>query len=641
MPLDQEPPQHHHLRPYRVQWFAIIVEKLATSVLAAPIVSSNQTHRYLPTGKTISPFVPPSDFAHSLTTAIHVPIEPANTPTDVESVKATIPALPATTASREINNHQPDNVNSYLIHLPVTCASPIDTDSLTKYLESHPDRDLVSFLIDGFTYGFDILYRGPVIVTRPNNLKSARDHRAEVEFSLLREVSRGHSVGPFPSPPFRNFHCSPLGAVPKSDNSYRLILDLSSPRGFSINDGIDPELVTVRYSRFDDAIDLVRAYGATCFMSKIDIQSAFRLCPVRPVDWPLLGYSWGNGFYFDTHLPFGCRSSPFIFNSFADAIWWILINVVGVASVIHYLDDFFLCNISKNTCKSDMDKILTVFRELGIPVAFDKLVGPAQVITYLGIQIDTYNNTITLPADKFKKLTQSLQSWSKRKKCSKRELLSLIGQLAFAAKVVKQSRFFLRRLINLSTKVRALNHRISLNEEARSDINWWIKLLPFWQGTTKIQDAPISADMLALFTDASGSLGFGAVFGSSWISCPWPENFKLIDDINYKELFALVAAVFSWSDHLLNRQIILFTDNLNVANIWLKGSSSSSLIMDLIRKFFLFTAKNNINVLIQHVPGHFNKSADYLSRLQVAQFKRLNPNADPTPTEVSHLVWSL
>ena len=252
-----------------------------------------------------------------------------------------------------------------------------------------------------------------------------------------------------------------------------------------------------------------------------------------------------------------------------------------------------------------MDKILTVFRELGIPVAFDKLVGPAQVITYLGIQIDTYNNTITLPADKYKKLTQSLQSWSKRKKCSKRELLSFIGQLPFAAKVVKQGRFFLRRLINLSTKVRALNHRINLNEEARSDINWWIKLLPFWQGTTKIQDAPISADMLALFTDASGSLGFGAVFGSSWISCPWPENFKLIDDINYKELFALVAAVFSWSDHLLNRQIILFTDNLNVANIWLKGSSSSSLIMDLIRKFFLFTAKNNIYVLIQHVPGHF------------------------------------
>ena len=65
------------------------------------------------------------------------------------------------------------------------------------------------------------------------------------------------------------------------------------------------------------------------------------------------------------------------------------------------------------------------------------------------------------------------------------------------------------------------------------------------------------------------------------------------------------------------------------------------MIMDLIRKFFLFTAKNNINILIQHVPGHFNKSADLLSRLQVAAFKQLNPNADAEPSEIPNLVWTL
>ena len=57
------------------------------------------------------------------------------------------------------------------------------------------------------------------------------------------------------------------------------------------------------------------------------------------------------------------------------------------------------------------------------------------------------------------------------KKFTKRELLSLIGSLSFACKVVKPGRMFLRRLIDLSTSVTNLNHHISLSSEARADIH--------------------------------------------------------------------------------------------------------------------------------------------------------------------------
>ena len=61
-------------------------------------------------------------------------------------------------------------------------------------------------------------------------------------------------------------------------------------------------------------------------MAKIDIKHAFRLCPVHPDDWPLLGFKWLGNYFFDVCLPFGSRSSPFIFNTFADALAWILIH---------------------------------------------------------------------------------------------------------------------------------------------------------------------------------------------------------------------------------------------------------------------------------------------------------------------------
>ena len=110
-----------------------------------------------------------------------------------------------------------------------------------------------------------------------------------------------------------------------------------------------------------------------------------------------------------------------------------------------------------------------------------------------------------------------LTLWRGKKKCAKRELLSLIGSLSFASKVVKPGRMFLRRLIDLSTTVPNLNHHITLNAESRADILWWLEILPSWNGVCFIQSEPVSSASICLFTDASG-LGLGAVYGTHWIS---------------------------------------------------------------------------------------------------------------------------
>ena len=37
-------------------------------------------------------------------------------------------------------------------------------------------------------------------------------------------------------------------------------------------------------------------------MAKVDIRHAFRLCPVRPQDYRLLGMFWQGSYYVDTRL---------------------------------------------------------------------------------------------------------------------------------------------------------------------------------------------------------------------------------------------------------------------------------------------------------------------------------------------------
>ena len=185
------------------------------------------------------------------------------------------------------------------------------------------------------------------------------------------------------SAPFHICHCSPLGAVLKPSGHIRLILDLSQHRGTSVNDGILEEFCLVRYSIFDDAVHLARAVGVSAMMAKIDVKHAFRLCPVRMVDRRLLCFQWNHFYFEDTRLPFGCRTSPAIFNTFADALAWILISWGGIYYLVRYLDDFFMCAQDRATCSQWMATFNTIFYDIGVPIAIEKTVGlPPRSLTW-------------------------------------------------------------------------------------------------------------------------------------------------------------------------------------------------------------------------------------------------------------------
>ena len=246
-------------------------------------------------------------------------------------------------------------------------------------------------------------------------------------------------------------------------------------------------------------------------------------------------FSMGKNVFCGHTLPFGCRTSPAIFNTFADALALILFSWGGggggIYYLVHYLDDFFLCAPNAMMCSQWMTIFKAIFSDIGLPISREKTVGPSSQLTYLGIEIYTVARCVRLPQDKYISLMYILKEWKGKRKCTKRELLSLIGSLPFAAKVFKPDRLFLRRLIDLSTSVKKLHHRISLNSEARADISWWIDFMPVWTGVSLFQEDPVSSIELDLFTNAS-KVGCGGVFNRKWFSLSWPNKF-LSYDINF------------------------------------------------------------------------------------------------------------
>lgn len=205
------------------------------------------------------------------------------------------------------------------------------------------------------------------------------------------------------------------------------------------------------------------------------------------------------------------------------------------------------------------------------------------------------------------------------KKCTKRQLFSLIGKLHFTSKVMPAGRIFLRRLIDLSTYADAPHHHLYLNSVAKANIRWWRELVPSWNGTAPILELNWTlSNSINLYTDASAKHGFGAFYNGAWLRGPWLQHQQINNSpkisIAWQELYAIMVAAMAWGHLWYGQRILFHCDNLAVVDIWRKHSSKIPYIMCLIRNLYFIAASNHFHVCVFHIQGVNNTIADALSR---------------------------
>lgn len=278
------------------------------------------------------------------------------------------------------------------------------------------------------------------------------------------------------------------------------------------------------------------------------------------------------------------------------------------------------------------------FTNLGIPLAPHKTQGPCTNLEFMGIILDTVRMEDRLPPDKVERIQASLVSFRGKKSCSLKELQSLIGTLNFACKVVPPGRPFLQRMIDLTRDVSQPHHHIKLSSGFFKDLTMWQLFLSDWNGANFfLSTSWVDSDSLLLHTDASGSLGFGGIFGSKWFQGGWQTNQQLGQpgiSIAWQELFALVVACHLWGKEFSNKRILFFCDNESVVNIVNSKRCRIPRVMDLVRQLTLLTLKYNFYLKVRHIEGKRNEIADSISRFQMARFRQLAPYADPVPCPV-------
>lgn len=191
---------------------------------------------------------------------------------------------------------------------PSTINLPAWRASFLSYPDSRDTRHILRGLENRFRIGFD--YHAKTCRPARRNMKSARDHETVINSYLDEEKSRNRLLVMSDETSSDQVQISPFGVIPKphQPGRWRIIVDLFVPRGASVNDGIDSRLCSLSYVRVDKAAERVMALRRGSQLAKLDVQSAYRIVPVHPDDWSLLGVCWQGTVLLDlwplsTNLP--------------------------------------------------------------------------------------------------------------------------------------------------------------------------------------------------------------------------------------------------------------------------------------------------------------------------------------------------
>lgn len=372
------------------------------------------------------------------------------------------------------------------------------------------------------------------------------------------------------------------------------------------------------------------------FLASVDIHSAYRSIMVHPSQWRYQGVSWPiNGvqtYLLDTHICFGLKCAPYLFTQVSNFVLRCLHRRGFMRSAV-YLDDFLVTGKSRKECAQAQNCLIEILRSLGFGIAWGKCVSPTQSITYLGLQFNSEEMTVSIPPDKMAKLRTELEFFKDKRRATLKQIQRLCGILAHCSKVIKGGRTFSNRAISLLKGWPSKRKRIKLDQGFRFDLYWWLNFAQTFNGKNLMVKYNYG-DGPSFYTD-SCLAGYGL-----WVEDDWQAgyfNSELSTDtsrfspkhnhwlnvhldqetpsINVLELIPVWLSLRRCGGNWRDSHVVCYTDNSSVKYMVNKGSSTNELCMVLLRDTFWLCAVNNIYLTARHIAGSSNVLADLLSRI--------------------------
>ena len=404
------------------------------------------------------------------------------------------------------------------------------------------------------------------------------------------------------APPNREGFTSPLFLVPKSDGSWRPVINLKALNKY----------VVTRHFKMESVRTVKGLMQKGDWLVKLDLKDAYLSVPIHPAHQKFLKFQWQGSTWQFQSLPFGLSSAPYVFTKLMKSVVATL-RKLGIRLVL-YLDDMLVMASSKEEAKRHLATIMQLLLSLGFIINLKKSVlSPVQELEFLGFILNSNKMIISLPSHKLHALRKSARKMMNQRETTIQEIAQILGMMVAAHPAILPAPLHYRQLkITKSTAIRdgrSYDFKTHVDSNMKSDLDWWIHHASSHNGRC----LQITQWDLMIESDASRS-GWGASCEGRNTGGPWTSH-ETTYHINYLELLAAFLALKSFASHQKSITILLRLDNVTaIAFLNKMGGTHSRSLSTLALEIWNWCIERKITVHAEHLPGRFNVRADWESR---------------------------
>ena len=477
----------------------------------------------------------------------------------------------------------------------------------------HGDHQLPDLLEFGFPAGHVSLNQPVVGLT---NHASALRNPGHVAAYLQKEKRLGAMSGPYTAEPFTEwFRNNPILTRPKrASTDLRVILDLSFPKGDSVNSGIprgslDGSSFKLRLPSPLDLASLILKKGPGCKLYKIDLSRAYRQLRGDPLDWPLMGVTWEGEHFVDLAVPFGLRHGASACQRVSEAAAAVAAEECG-AETEAYVDDTAGAALA-DEAQGHYEGLLATCDRMGLEVGLAKCQPPCYTMLWIGVWYDAIRLIMAIDQDRIDEAVELCRAFLDRDRTTLHQLQKLLGKLFHASKCTSGARAFLARMLDL---LRAANTTqvIAITQEARDDARWFVAYLDRFNGVTsmKPEEPRFTAEV-----DSCMVGGGGICRGIGFYAIEYPHSIVGGSlSISSLECLNLLFTVRLWADTWSGSHVVIFCDNMATVCAANSARAEDPLIRGALRELWWLAATKDVHIAVKHRPGVDMEVPDTLSR---------------------------
>jgi hypothetical protein len=435
----------------------------------------------------------------------------------------------------------------------------------------------------------------------------------------------------------------------KPDGTVRIILNLSSPEGLSVNEGIDSDDFPASMSSTEAWIAVLNRAGRDCWFSKTDWADAYKHVTVRREDTVLQWFQWSGKYFKELCLIFGSASSAGIFDDVAKTVLDLVCQISGfpASMICQHLDD--ICGAAAD--KARLQRFDEAFSAgavvTGVRLApkdnSDKAFGPSQQGVVFGVHYDTAAWCWSIPQIKMYRLLRAINKAIDQPEIGEKDM-----------KIINIKPLFPTGKFNVDKIMKALADsnfaaKIQLSDKCKRQLHFWQLLITACQGHLSIPAPKLSSPAWAkqVFTDAAGGTleslgrGVGGVCGSAWFYYPWPKAInsgahwvaekKVGRKLSALELIGPLISIVVMADIFYKQPVTFWVDNAGSVGAWKKGySTSCQLVTSIVKAISTISAGIGADTHILKITrctGTGAIMADHLSKANFRDIRALSDSA--------------